>query len=100
VGLEIIVTYGDVKAIDNIPPDWSINLEVDPAWRSRISGGTHHGAGALTSPSQLDAFLTIRPWPDKDYKLDIQATLQTTVDFERTKARSFKMNDLVLKKSN
>lgn len=100
VGLEITVTHGYVEAIDNIPADWSVDLKVDPPWQSKVSGSAHHGAGALTSPSQLESFLVIRPWPDKNYRLDVEATLHTTVDFEQTRTRSFKMNDLLLKKRN
>lgn len=98
VGLEIAVTHGFVTSIDNIPPDWDIHLEVDPPWQTKVSGATHHGTGALTSPSPLDSLVTIRPWPDKNYGLDIQATLHTTIDFEKTRTREFKMNELELRK--
>jgi hypothetical protein len=98
VGLEIIVTHGHVKAIDNIPSDWSMYLEVDPPWQSRVSGAAHHGAGALTSSSQLDSLIVISPWPDETHGVEMRASLHTTVDFEQTRTRSFTMNDLVLKK--
>lgn len=99
VGLEIVVTHGSVKALDNIPVDWSVDLKVDPPWQSKVVGSTHHGVGALVDASQLDSFLVIRPWYDADSSFDVEATLYTTSDFERTKTRSLKKNDLIWRPS-
>ena len=98
VGLEVTITHGSVKSINNIPEDWSIDLKADPQWQPKVTGVAHHGAGALTETSQLQSFLTIRPWTGKWFVLNVEAKLFTTTDFEKTKTLSFKMTDLRLTK--
>jgi len=100
VGLEITITHGSVRAINNIPEDWSIDLKTDPQWQPKVSGGPHHGAGALTDMSQIDSFLIIRPWREKGYELNIVAKVFTTIDFEKTTTRSFRMDKLILKRES
>lgn len=98
VGLEITITHGSVKAIDNIPEDWSIDLKTDPQWQPKVSAGPHHGAGAFNDLSEIDTFLVIRPWREKGYKFNIGAKVFTTLDFEKTTTQTFRMEELVLKR--
>jgi hypothetical protein len=100
VGLEITITHGSVKAINNIPEDWSVDLKTDPQWQPKVSGAPHHGAGALNDLSEVDSLLVIRPWREKGYELDIVAKVFTTIDFEKTRTRSFRMDELILKRKS
>lgn len=100
VGLEITVNYGSIKAITNIPEDWSITLTADPQWAPKVSGFAHHGVGTLTDLSQLNSFLVIRAWRGEGYSFNVEARVDTTTDFKNISSRSFSMNDLVLMNIN
>jgi len=53
VGFEIIVTTGNIIAVDRIPEDWSLDLQAEISSKTTISGLSRHGAGALFAPSEL-----------------------------------------------
>ena len=96
-GFEITIVNGSVKAINNIPEDWSINLNADYQWNPKVSGFAHHGASELVDVSELKSLLTIRPWP-KMGDFSVEATLKTTTDSETHASRLLKMPDLILTK--
>ena len=100
VGLEISIRHGSVKAITNIPEDWSIALNTDPSWNSTVTGNANHGAGALDDLSKLDSLLLIQPWHGKDYTFTVEVSVITTTDFEKTARQSIGMADLILSRKN
>jgi hypothetical protein len=93
VGVEVVVTRGAVTAVTTIPLDWSVDVEADPSWQATVTGGAHHGAGALDSPAALNPFLAIHPYAEG---FDVRATLHATVDFEQTREIHLGRADLIL----
>lgn len=49
----LTVVHGYVRSVVGIPLDWSLSVDVDPAWKAVVSGGCLHGVGGLTSAAQL-----------------------------------------------
>jgi len=100
VGFEIIVTTGNIIAVDRIPEDWSLDLQAEISSKTTISGLSRHGAGALFAPSELPT-ITIRvnkPVGETAPRFSVEATIHVTADFEKTLTIRLKQTDLVLKK--
>ena len=98
VSFSITVTSGQVHAIANIPIDWSVTLDADLTWKPVVSGSCGHGAGALTAMPTMPS-LTVEPFDrqsETQPPFNMEATVETTVDFETVKTRSFKMSELKL----
>ena len=98
VSFSVTVTTGQVHAIANIPPDWSVHLNADISWKPVVSGGCHHGAGALTAMRTIPS-LTVEPHAQQfktQPPFNMEATVDTTVDFEAVKTRSFSISELKL----
>jgi hypothetical protein len=49
----LTVVQGHVESVVGIPLDWSLSVDVDPAWKAVVSGGCLHGVGGLTSSAEL-----------------------------------------------
>lgn len=99
--IEITITNGYVRAINNIPMDWSMEVKLEYPSKPIVSGGAGHGAGWVSDISDLDNFLLIKPWQDPKYKyeLDIVAKLYIDKkDQEEFQTIILKKKDLILKK--
>ncbi len=97
VAFRLTVTYGSISSISNIPKDWSLDLVADPSWQPKLSGRCSHGAGALFNPSDLPT-VTVEPANlngTSGLAFRVEATVETTVDFEKIKSYSFDQAQLV-----
>jgi hypothetical protein len=86
VGYDVFLTGASVVAVENIPLDWDVDLDTDLAWRPRVSGICHHGAGALFSATELPSLTLVF---DKDRPFKAEGSISVTVDFEHDTTRPF-----------
>jgi len=100
VGFEINVTTGNIVAVGSIPEDWSLDLQPEISSKTKVSGSSRHGAGALFTTSELPT-LTIRvkkPVGGSAPKFSVKATILVTAEFEKTHTIELKQTELVFRK--
>jgi len=98
VGFDIHVQSGVIVELPKVPFGWSLSIDNDPSWKTRVSGSLSVGAAAL-GPDFFRDFLVIDV--EKDAPADVPFALHgeviVTSDFATERRVKLGMKDFVLK---
>jgi hypothetical protein len=97
IGFEVKITSGKVDSFLSVPIGWSINIDNDPSWQTKITGSFAVGAAALR-PDLLSNIIRIEKNESIDLRFNIEIDIIVTKDFEKERTIHLKMNDLILRK--
>ncbi len=103
IGFDVQLKAARVASLPKVPPAWSITIDNEPSWNSRISGTIGVGAAALGSGNFFEDFLVIEKCPkglgvEKPPSFGITVEVITTTDFNNEKRIFLKNEDLLLQK--
>jgi hypothetical protein len=94
--MKLQVENGRVMAINRIPADWSMNLNLNYGDSPIVSGAAAHGAGCLSSVDELWGAVTVSEASHEGEPVIVSGELSTTIDFETTRSRTFTEHELIL----
>lgn len=99
VGFELRIVAGKIDSFLSIPIGWSIDIDNDPSWKTKIVGSSVVGAAALR-PDSLNNIIRIEKREFMDLEFNVKIDVIVTEDFEKERTVHLKMNDLVLRKES
>lgn len=104
VGFKVRLLAANIYSVPKVPIGWAFNitnsLNEQPPWNTIIDASIGIGNAALYQQFFED-FLTIEKYIGKwaeNLEFDIEVRLTVTVDFEKYTQKTFKMNDVILKR--
>jgi hypothetical protein len=94
VALHVKLSGVYLRAVSNIPPDWSVDAPSPISEQMEFDGSCAHGASALFSIHDLDAMLRFCVIDSESF--DVSAEIVVTVDFDKTRSIVLTRHELVL----
>ena len=106
VGFSVRLKTAMVSSLPKIPWGWSITIDNDLSWNTRVSGHIQVGVAAFEDENDASAFFRdflVIERPPKEVSVrsqpfDLTIELMTTVDFDVTKHILLKKEKLLLRK--
>jgi hypothetical protein len=94
VALHVKLSGVFLRAVSNIPRDWSVDAPSPISGQVEFAGSCAHGAGALFSIHDLDSMLRFRVIDSEQF--DVSAEVIVTEDFDKTRSIMLTRHELVL----
>jgi len=94
-GLEIKMTCGRFRSVNNVPNDWSLEIKGPVSERSTLEADANHGTSYLSNFSNLQDFATILVCSTSQF--DITATIFTEMS-DKEEKKIFRKEQLKLEK--
>ncbi len=83
VGLELNINAGSVLAVQSIPIGWTLNINNDASWRTKIKGNTTLGAASLASDELKRLTLIVRRNETEHFQFDVSGTATVSKAFQK-----------------
>jgi len=100
VGFEFHLRSGMIARLPNVPYGWSISIDNDPSWNTRISGSLAVGAAALDVDFFRDFMVVEVEDPPWGPPLDLSGEIIVTSDFLTERRIKLGKKDFVLVKAS
>ncbi len=96
VSFEIRIAAGAFRTISDLPLGWTVDIDNDASWHTKVGGSLMVGAAAL-SPEELKKLkFLIEKNEFEDLKFQIEGTLVVTKDFDKTRNIQLNSSDFRL----
>ena len=95
VSFEIRISAGAFRIISNLPVGWTVVIDNDASWQTRVTGSPEVGAAALSEELKELRFL-IEKNKFEDSKFRVEGTVSVTKDFQQTRKIWLNSSDLYL----
>ncbi len=95
VGFDFQVTSGRIAQLPNLPIGWSLSVDNDPSWNTKIDASVIVGAAAL-DPSFFQNFLVVEREESLGIAFDMKGEIIVSKDFSTTRRVTVGKNELIL----
>ncbi len=96
VSFEIRITAGAFRTISDLPLGWTVDIDNDPSWHTKVTGSLMVGAAALSPEELKKTKFLIEKEEFEDLRFQIEGTVVVTTDFVKTRNIQLNSSDFRL----
>jgi len=93
---ELYVSAGTVQAITNPPFGWSLTVDNDIGWHSKVVAKSNAGSASLGSDEMKKVVLTLRRVDAPDFKFNLTGTITLAKAFANPRTVPVKLADFIM----
>jgi hypothetical protein len=97
VGLEVDVAAGAFDSITKLPVGWTVTIDNDASWQTKVQASVQVGAASLSPESLQKVLLIVRENEFGDLKFNISGIVIVTTDFKTERRIPLRQSDFLVR---